>query len=61
MYLSERGMKTELKKYISARLGVQYYFFDPEYCNRSNIYIGAYIKANFGQADFTCMQLGFVF
>ena len=61
MYLSERGMKTELKKYISARLGVQYYFFDPNYCNSSNIYIGAYIKANFGQADFSCMQLGFVF
>jgi hypothetical protein len=61
MYLSERGMKTELKKYISARLGVQYYLFDPKYCSRSNIYLGAYIKANFGQADFTCVQLGYVF
>jgi len=61
MYKSERGLKSELKKYISTRLGIQYYLFDPKYCTRSNIFIGAYIKANFGQADFTCAQVGFVF
>lgn len=61
MYKSEKGMKTELKKYISTRLGLQYYFWDPKYCTRSNIFIGAHIKANFGQADFICSQVGFVF
>jgi hypothetical protein len=58
---NEQGLKADLKKYISTRLGLQYYFFEPEYCSRSNIFIGAYIKANFGQADFICTQLGFVF
>jgi hypothetical protein len=61
MYKSERGLKAELKKYISTRLGMQYYLFDPKYNTRSNIFLGAYIKANFGQADFICTQLGFVF
>jgi len=61
MYKSEQGMKADLKKYISTRLGVQYYFFDPERFTRTNVFIGAYIKANFGQADFICAQAGFVF
>lgn len=61
MYKSEAGLQTELKKYISTRLGLQYYIWDPKYCTRSNIFIGAYIKANFGQADFICSQVGFVF
>ncbi|HEY4789178.1 MAG TPA: acyloxyacyl hydrolase [Bacteroidales bacterium] len=61
MYKSEQGLKSELKKYISTRLGTQYYLFDPRYCTRNNIFVGAYIKANFGQADFICTQIGFVF
>lgn len=61
MYKSERGLKSELKKYISTRLGLQYYIFDTKYCSQNNIFIGAYIKANFGQADFICTQIGFVF
>jgi hypothetical protein len=61
MYKSERGLKSELKKYISTRLGIQYYLFDPKYGTRSNIFIGGYIKANFGQADFICTQVGYVF
>jgi hypothetical protein len=61
MYKSEGGLKTELKKYVSTRLGLQYYIWNPKYCTRSNIFIGTYIKANFGQADFICSQIGFVF
>jgi hypothetical protein len=61
MYKSERGMSLALKKIFSSRLGLQYYFFDPQYNTRSNVFIGAYIKANFGQADFACMQVGVVF
>lgn len=53
--------KRVTKKIFSTRLGVQYYLFDPKYCTRSNVFIGAYIKANFGQADFLCSQIGFVF
>lgn len=60
-FKSERGFKNELKKIFPTRLGVHYYFLDPEYCTRSNVFIGAYIKANFGQADFICAQMGVVF
>jgi hypothetical protein len=59
-FKSDQGIKTELKKYISTRLGLQYYIWDPKYCTRHNIFVGAYIKANFGQADFICSQVGFV-
>lgn len=61
MYKSEQGIQTDLKKIFATRLGVHYYFFDPKYCTRNNIFIGAYVKANLGQADFICTQLGFVF
>ena len=61
MYRSERGLKSELGKYIGTRLGVQYYLFDPKYCSQTNVYLGVYIKAHFGQADFTCIQVGYVF
>lgn len=57
-FLSERGFQLELKKIFSTRLGVQYYLLDPKYCSRTNIFLGAYIKANFGQADFICFQAG---
>jgi hypothetical protein len=57
-FLSERGFKLELKKIFSTRLGVQYYLLDPKYCSRTNVFLGAYIKANFGQADFICFQAG---
>jgi hypothetical protein len=60
-FKSQRGFQTELKKYISTRLGLQYYLRNPKYCSRSNIFIGTYIKANFGQADFICSQIGVIF
>lgn len=61
MYKSERGLKADLKKYISTRLGLQYYMFNPPSSNKSKVFVGAYIKANFGQADFICTQLGVEF
>ncbi|MDP4210578.1 MAG: acyloxyacyl hydrolase [Bacteroidota bacterium] len=60
-YKSEKGLQADLKKLISTRLGVQYYLFNPAYATRNNIFIGGYIKANFGMADFICTQVGFVF
>jgi len=59
-YKSEQGMSLALKKMISTRLGIQYYLFDPQYCSRTNVFVGAYIKAHFGQADFVCFQVGLV-
>ncbi len=60
-YKKQKGLREEFKKYICTRVGVQYYLFDPKYCTSSNIFIGTYIKANFGQADCACIQLGVVF
>ena len=61
MYKSEIGSKTWLKKYIPTRLGIQYYLRNPKYFTRSNLFVGTYINANFGTADFISSQVGFVF
>lgn len=45
---------------ISTRLGLQYYFFDKEKYDK-NIYLGLYIKANMGGADFVSLSTGFMF
>ncbi len=45
---------------ISTRLGLQYYFFEPQKYNQ-NLYLGMYIKANMGGADFVSLSTGFVF
>jgi hypothetical protein len=59
-YKSEKGISLALKKLFPARLGIQYYLFDPEHCTRSNMFLGAYVKTNFSQADFACFQIGVV-
>lgn len=61
MYKSEQGIKSDLKKYISTRLGIQYYFWNTPSSSKSKLFVGTYIKANFGQADFICTQLGIEF
>lgn len=60
LYKSEKGADLMLKKLFPARLGIQYYLFDPEHCTRRNIFLGAYVKTNFSQADFACFQAGVV-
>lgn len=59
-YKSEQGTNLWLSEMISTRLGLQYYFFDPAKYNHFNVFVGAYIKANFGTADFACFQMGVV-
>jgi hypothetical protein len=46
--------------YISSRLGFQYYLLDLA-SHRNNLYIGLSINANFGQADFDEISLGYTF
>lgn len=50
-----------LENYISNKLGMQYYFSDPSESNKNKIYIGIYIKAKFGVADFVEYALGYSF
>lgn len=55
------GIKDNLKAYIPARLGVQYYLKNTNYSDGKNLFVGVYIKTNFGQADFLETGLGYMF
>lgn len=55
------GFKPILKSYIPARLGVQYHLKNTVYHDGFNLFVGLYIKSNFGQADFLESGLGVVF
>ncbi len=48
----------QLEGLISTRLGLQYYLLNKQKYNH-NIYLGMYIKANMGGADFASINLGF--
>jgi len=50
-----------MKQYISTRFGVNYYILDPYLHPRNNVFIGAYVSANMGQAEFLEMNIGYVF
>ena len=49
-----------LELFISTKLGMRYYFFNPQ-TSKFNIYTSLAIKANFGNADFSEISVGFVF
>jgi lipid A 3-O-deacylase PagL len=51
----------EIKRTISSRIGLKYYFITNEKTPKHNLYIAAHINANFGQADFTELSLGYVY
>ncbi len=48
-----------LKSIFPMRLGLNYYFINPAKNTRFNIFMGADIDANFGQADFSELNLGY--
>lgn len=56
----EFNSKYKLKKQISSRLGIKYYFIGTTNVPTNNFYIGAHINSNLGQADYTELSLGFV-
>ncbi|MBL0342457.1 MAG: acyloxyacyl hydrolase [Bacteroidetes bacterium] len=55
------GFKDKLKSYIPARLGFQYYLKNTMSEQNKNLFIGLYIKSNFGQADFLESSIGYMF
>ena len=59
--LGEYTSKFKMKHLISARLGLKYYFFGTHTLQPHNLYVGAHINANGGQADFTELSLGYVY
>ena len=49
------------KQYLATRFGLNYYLFDPYKHPRNNIFMGAAVSANFGQAEFLELNLGYVY
>ncbi len=51
----------KLKRLISTRMGLKYYIIGTEKNPTHNVYLGAHINANLGQADFSEVSLGYVY
>jgi len=58
--LGEFNTKYKVKHIISARMGLKYYLIGTHKVPKNNIFIGANINTNLGQADFTEINLGYV-
>lgn len=54
-------VKYKLKKYFSSRMGLNFYFINTNKLPKNNFFIGANINANFGQADFSEISLGYTY
>ena len=50
----------KVKRTISARLGLKYYVIGTATNPMNNVYIGAFINSNLGQADFSEIAMGYV-
>lgn len=48
-----------VKHYVSSRMGLKYYLFDTDKAPKHNFFVGAFINANLGQADFSEFTLGY--
>ena len=59
--LGEFNSKYQIKKLISSRLGLKYYLIGNEKSPRHNVFLGAHLQANLGQADFTEFSIGYVY
>lgn len=54
-------VKAKLKTIFTAKLGVQYYIKNINVKDKNQLYVGCYIKTNFGQADFFETGIGYQF
>lgn len=48
------------KRFIATRLGAKAYYFNHKHLPKHNFFIGAFINANMGQADFSDFTVGYV-
>ncbi len=55
------GFKDKLKSIIPLRIGAQYYLKNTCTRFKNNLFVGVYIKTNFGQADFLETGVGYMF
>ncbi len=59
--LGELNWYYKVKKTISSRLGAKLYAINTNNSPQHNVFLGAFINANFGQADFSELTLGYVY
>lgn len=60
LHEDDNEVKYWLKQILSPRLGLKLYLNNTANNPKNNLYVGAYINANYGQADFSEITLGFV-
>jgi hypothetical protein len=58
--LGEFNTKYKLKRFISTRLGLNYHLISNHKLPKHNVFIGAHINANLGQADYTEFSIGYI-
>ncbi len=58
--LGELDSKFKFKNAINSRVGLKYYVIGTNSSPKHNVYAGAFINANLGQADFTELGLGYI-
>ncbi|MDW7694016.1 acyloxyacyl hydrolase [Flammeovirgaceae bacterium SG7u.111] len=60
LYEPDPGFEETIKTWIVTRFGLKFYAINTVKNPRNNIYLGAHINANQGQADFTEVSLGYL-
>lgn len=59
--LGELTSYYKIKRSISARMGLKYYLWTTNKAPKHNVFVGAHINSNLGQADFSELSLGYVY
>lgn len=57
----KKGISKFVESWFSSRIGFNYYFKNPMQYHKINAFIGTYVNADFGEADFAEISLGLVF
>jgi hypothetical protein len=59
-YLNNSGFIYFLKRNLNSRMGLKLYVKNANRMPKNNVFVGANISANFSQADFTDLCVGYV-
>jgi hypothetical protein len=60
LFEDDTDLSYTLKRIFASRLGLKFYALSTAKNPRNNVFIGAHINANLGQADFSEISIGFV-
>lgn len=58
--LGEYNVKYKMKYRFATRLGLKYYILGNERRSKNDVFIGAHLNANLGQADFSEVSIGYI-